>query len=183
LTLGNDLIQYNNATNGGGIYNATGRTVDDICDSPNTITGNNATGTSGTGGGVYNNGTVNFLYDDTISGNSAAANGGGVYTNGTFTMTGGALNYNQAQNGGGLFNAGTITLTNLTVGDNLANQGGGLYLFIASSNTLTTVTVSGNQLEGNNPSAAGIALSKQNKLYNPTNVTDNDDPNGQPVMF
>jgi predicted outer membrane repeat protein len=110
-----------------------------------TITG----GTSSSGGGVQNLGTL-MLTNCTVSGNSASGGGGGLSSSGTLTLTNCTVSGNSASfsNGGGLNNSGTLTLTNCTVSGNSASgqfssgTGGGLNN--SGTLTLTNCTVSGN---------------------------------------
>ena len=91
-----------------------------------TITGGK---TTGSGGGLDNNGGTTTLTDCTVSGNSAINSGGGLYNDGgTTTLTDCTVSGNSAGYlGGGLFDNsnGTTTLTNCTVSGNSASYGGG----------------------------------------------------------
>jgi CSLREA domain-containing protein len=110
-----------------------------------TITGGNANDGFGTGGGVYNRGTLT-LTNCTVSGNSAINEGGGVYNRGLATLTNCTVSGNSANDqGGGVSNSlyGTATLTNCTVSGNSAiNEGGGVSN--EGTATLTDCTISGN---------------------------------------
>ena len=107
-----------------------------------TITGGSATGS---GGGLYNDGTAT-LANCTVSGNSASTGGGGgLYNDGTatLTLTDCTVSGNSAGTGGGLDNESTATLTHdCTVSGNSASTGGGLYN--DGKATLYACTVSGN---------------------------------------
>lgn len=168
------LIQYNDATEGGGILNYGWL----LGDSGLIILANNAT--NGSGGGVYNLGTAHFEDSTNINGNSATQNGGGVYNDATatFIMDGGTIGINNAIKGAGLFNAGIATLdSGLMFQENTATQqGGGLYLASGSTTNVDTITVQGNE------ASAGPGIYKQNGAYlDPISLTDSDDPNGDPV--
>lgn len=124
-----------------------------------TITGGIITGssTSGTGGGVNNNGTFT-MNGGTIAGNlSKATNncGGGVYNgkDSIFTLSGGTITGNRAaQNGGGVFlgEDATFTMTGGAVTGNRAGKnGGGVYTYDG------TVEMSGGSISGNSASASG----------------------------
>ena len=115
-----------------------------------TITGGS---TSGSGGGLFNNGGTVTLTNCTLSGNSASSGslqsgGGGLFNNGgTVTLTDCTLTDNAATgfDGGGLFNSGgTATLTNCTIGGNSAKLGGGGLENEFGMITLANCTVSGN---------------------------------------
>jgi hypothetical protein len=116
-----------------------------------TISGGSAT----LGGGVHLAAGYAYLFQDSITGNTAQA-GGGVYNQGQLTiqntdvsnnsatngMGGGVLNvaaatltlitdsidYNTSPlNGGGVANSGTMTLSGTTLSENTANGGAGIY--------------------------------------------------------
>jgi parallel beta-helix repeat protein len=172
---------------GGGIFNDG--TIVSAGPDGNNIVANQAL--NGDGGGVYNLGTMN-LAGTIISGNSAnptAGTGGGVYNGGdaTFTLLGGSINNNVAYDGGGVYNRGNLTLQNGTqVENNTAyDQGGGLFLQLNSSTTLDIVTVSGNKAQGQGGGttiANGVGYNTPNTM-NITDLTDNDDPGGNPVKL
>lgn len=185
LSLENDTIKYNTAAAGGGIYNDD--TLQSYLEQDTSLIIYNTALEDG--GGIYNLGTVNFFgAGESINNNQAnvtTGDGGGVYNGykATFTLSSGFINDNDAFKGGGLFNAGTATLQGATqVESNSANQGGGIYLMTNSSTTFNNVTVSGNQLNGDNPIAKGVGY------VNPCtmdiiSLTDNDDPMGDPVKI
>ena len=109
--------------------------------------------TSGSGGGLFNNGGTVTLTNCTVSGNSASSGslqsgGGGLFNNGgTVTLTNCTLTDNAATgfDGGGLFNSGgTATLTNCTIGGNSAKFNGGGLENEFGMITLANCTVSGN---------------------------------------
>ena len=122
---------------GGGLYNAGTATFTDC-----TISGNNATGSSGGGqGGGISNGP---LQSTAVAGrdrqhdrgNTAKLGGGGVYNNGTATLTDSTIANNfanqeaslLASNGGGLDNDGTATVVACTISGNTTTAaGGGVY--------------------------------------------------------
>ena len=112
------VISGNTATSGGGVYVASGGTLN-ITDGTIGISG--ASNTAKQGGGVYNTGTLNMSggfiqYNVSSYVNSSSNNageGGGVYNaSGTFTMTNGSITKNQA---------GIVT------SDNRGACGGGIY--------------------------------------------------------
>ncbi|MFI5455435.1 MAG: beta strand repeat-containing protein [Isosphaerales bacterium] len=107
-------------------------------------------GTSLSGGGVDNAGTLT-LTSDTLSANVATNDGGGVYNapGATLTLTSDTLSANAtfssfhlADQGGGLANYGTATLTNDTFANNSAPNGGGIDN--AGTATLINDTIVGN---------------------------------------
>ena len=108
-------------------------------------------GTGGSGGGIFNVGTLT-LTNSTVSGNNADGDGGGIYNanGGTATLTNITVSGNNAGvdgDGGGVFNdgGGTMTLTNSTVsGNNAGDDAGGVRNANAGTMMLTNTTVSGN---------------------------------------
>ena len=110
---------------------------------------------SGSGGALYNLGTVNLM-DCTISGNVAKYQGGGLYNYGTANLTDCFVGYNKVTGpdngkggGAGLFNgseyvAGSLTLTNCSVYSNKAEDRGGALYDRNGTATLNNCTISGN---------------------------------------
>ena len=122
---------------GGGLYNAGQATLTDC-----TISGNDATGSSGggQGGGISNgllqNKAVLILTDSTVEGNTAKLGGGGLFNNGTATVTDSTFVNNfanqagslLASDGGAVNNSGTVTLVACTISGNTTTKaGGGIY--------------------------------------------------------
>ncbi len=121
LTLDNVTITANEAVdNGGGI---------DIDDDANInasdITGNSA---GNDGGGIdFADGTL-IITDTQILTNTAAGEGGGIWADDVVSISGGAINANQALAGGGLFNVDHATLDSVTVQENSVTfDGGGIW--------------------------------------------------------
>jgi hypothetical protein len=107
----------------------------------------------GSGGGIYNSGTLT-VSNSTLSANrvvtTGPAYGGGIYNTGTLTVSNSTLSGNFAHGGhqglgagGGIYNTGTLTVSNSTLFGNLAGlAGGGIY-------NGATLTVSNSSLSGN----------------------------------
>lgn len=145
---------------GGGVFNAGG-TV--LVINNTTITGNIASGTSGSGGGILNDTGGNLIVvGGTVSGNTANRAGGGIEDNsgsaGVVALTNVAIDNNSAGvdigagaaanpgNGGGLHisGGGNVTVAGGTVNGNVAaEEGGGLW------NSTGTLTVTGTTINGN----------------------------------
>ena len=109
----------NIAYNGGGIYNASTKsvTLDSTCAIGASGAGNTVGNTSskGNGGGVYNNGTSLIVNGATIqyNGGSTASKGGGIYNNkGSLYVYGStSISHNTVTGyGGGIYNYSTGTL-------------------------------------------------------------------------
>lgn len=142
---------------GGGIYNLNNGTLNLL---NATITGNSATGASGSGGGILNDvGAVLSIMNSSITENTANRAGGGIEDNSgptsTVALTNVALNGNTVftspGNGGGLHvsGQGIITITDGTVNMNQAGaEGGGLW------NGTGTMTINGTTIDGNTASGA-----------------------------
>jgi CSLREA domain-containing protein len=114
------------------------------------ITGNTASGSSSSGGGIYTGGRLT-IDSSTISNNQASgpgAAGGGIYIGGgTMVITNSTMSGNSAEaKGGGIFQyVGGVELTNVTLTGNSASGGGAMSKEDASHTaSLTNVTVAGN---------------------------------------
>jgi hypothetical protein len=107
-------------------------------------------GTSSTGGGINNFGTLT-LNNSTVTNNTAGNGGGIANSGGTVTLNGSTVSHNTADGaGGGIYNTGTMTVNNSTVSDNTGNNGrsvgvgGGIANIGGGKLTLNNSTVSGN---------------------------------------
>jgi CSLREA domain-containing protein len=108
------------------------------------VSGNTAAG--GTGGAVYNLGTL-IIDRSTISGNSAGIQAGGIMAlDGAVTITNSTISDNHAvSEGGGIFQlGGGMSLQNVTISGNSAYSGGGISKHSDQAATLTHVTLAGN---------------------------------------
>lgn len=133
-------------TNGGGVYNV-GATLTKLTLNQSAVVSNT---TTGSGGGVFNEGTgaTAEINGTRISGNTATVGGGGVFNNGVLTIKGSVIDNNRAAKGGGLDHfGGNLYLTNDTVSGNVANDnGGGLYN--RGSAIVANLTFAGNTSSG-----------------------------------
>jgi hypothetical protein len=98
-------------------------------------------GTFGSGGGVFNSGTVT-LTACTIIGNTDDYYGGGLYSIGTVTAIDCNISGNSASSGGGICSVYKGTLIDCTISGNSAYDGGGV--FILGNATVTDSTISDN---------------------------------------
>ena len=84
-------------------------------------------GDYGSGGGIYNDGTLTLVNTTVISNSvyssgytGGAALGGGIYNNGNLALIDSLVGNNAAGFGGGIYNKGTLDLTHSTVNGNSA---------------------------------------------------------------
>ena len=142
-----------------------------------TITGGAVT--SGSGGGLSNDGTVT-LTGCTISGNSAPGEAGGLYNDGTASLLNCAISGNYATMvngdtstgfGGGLDNdSGSLTLTGCTISGNSAHESGG-GLANGGSAIITDCMISGNS----STAGAGALFNQGTANLADTTITNNSD--------
>ena len=124
--------------------------------------------TAPAGGGLLNEGVGASvgIYRTRLSGNLATGSGGGLFNNGTMSVHDSTLDHNQARAGGGLHHfGGNLSLLNDTLSQNAASDnGGGLYN--GSSAVLNAVTLAQNQAggQGGNIFVDEAQLSIQNSI-------------------
>ena len=149
--------------------------IDKSDEKTGTITGGytNAVGSSGTAGGIFNNGTLTFE-GGRLTGNRSTGSGGGIYNSGTVNLIGGTIDNNvSSSRGGGIFNNGKVSISGGTMTGNTAENGGGIYnngncsvilessimsensarssadaIYNSGELTVTGSTIEGNQREG-----------------------------------
>jgi CSLREA domain-containing protein len=111
-------------------------------------------GRAGTGGGIYNNGTLT-LTGSTLSGSHAINSGGGIYSayGGTMSITNSTLSGNYAADGGGIENWGRMNITGSTLSGNIAEFAGGI-------NNLGTLNITESILSGNGAFNGGGILNQ-----------------------
>ena len=120
LTLNQDTVSNNQATlGGGGIFNAGTLTITN-----STISGNK-TGSSGSGGGIYQSGGTLTISNSTIANNVTAGGGGGMYLgSGSASLTSATVTGNSALSGGGVYasgSVGTLSYSNSILAGNSAS--------------------------------------------------------------
>ncbi len=150
-----------------------------------TLTNGNA-GASGTGGAIYNNGTVNVT-GSTFTGNQASLRGGAIVNNGMLQVTNSTFTGNMATTrGGAIGSSGTTTITGSTfTGNNGGTQGGAinkgsgtltLALSVVADNTVSgttgpdidgTVTSGGGNVIGNTANTSGFVASDRTDVLIP----------------
>lgn len=122
LVASNITVSGNNAYRGGGM-GSTGT----LMLAGGRIEDNGATGSVGTGGGLYNAGAA-VLAGVTLSGNTAL-NGGGISNGGDrgMKLINSTISNNKAawSIGGGIYNEASLEITNSTVSGNVATTSGG----------------------------------------------------------
>ncbi|TRU81840.1 MAG: cadherin [Microcystis novacekii Mn_MB_F_20050700_S1] len=147
-TLRNLIIENNNATNGGGIYNETGANPTIT----NTTFRNN---TASNGGAIYNVSSNPTLTDVTFTNNTVTSQGGAIYnTSSNPTLNNTIFGNNTAVTGGAIFNTGSSPIFNTVTfsGNTSSSQGGAIY------NSSSTITVNGGTFAQNRASNAGGAI-------------------------
>ncbi len=129
-----------------------------------TISGGNGAGATdtGSGGGIYNSGTLS-ISNAAISGNSATGSSGGGIRNtnvGSLAVSNSIIFGNATNFGAGIFNSGgTVTLTGTVISGNIAalNAGG-----VLNDGALTVIasTISANKANGLGGNAGGGILNE-----------------------
>jgi PKD repeat protein len=147
---------------GAGVHVATGAdlTLLGVHVTGNTVAGDDDSGTTRHGGGIFNEGTLTLI-NSTLSGNSAGVSGGGVYSTGSLTVTNGTFSGNTALEGDGgglLINGGTAAVTNTTVTANTALNGGGLSSVVSGVASINNSILAGNTASGA-PDVQGVMTS------------------------
>jgi hypothetical protein len=104
-------------------------------------------GSSGSGGAIFNDGTLTVT-NCILASNTVTAGGGGIYSDGVLTVTDSTLSNNSSTgagtSGGAIFNSnGTATIIDSTVTDN-STQGSGGGVINSGTLTVTESTFSGN---------------------------------------
>jgi predicted outer membrane repeat protein len=167
VSLSGLTISHGSTTGLGGGIDNYGNLIISACMLSNNVA-------NGDGGGIYNEfGATLTVTNSTVSGNTADSQGGGIYSYGKLTITGSAVEQNNAINGGGIWNGDSATISSSTVSGNLAyggdsnGYGGGIYN--ADSMSLIASTVTGNNSDGR---GAGIydqgwlTISSQSRVCN-----------------
>jgi len=145
---------FNNLANGngGGIWSEGPLWMQDTA-----VEGNSANPGGGSGGGLYHSSTQNLsITDATFNENSAQFGGGMEIFSSNASLTNVTISGNTAQAFGGLYNHGTCTVVNATIVDNTLTGGGltgGVYNF-GSIQFLNTILANNT---GNNCTNAGIS--------------------------
>ena len=140
LSLTDVMISGNTAANiGGGLSSQPGAVTTLV---RATIEDNNVT--SGSGGGLGNDGTMTLI-DTTVRGNQVRWHGGGIFQNGSMALINSTVSGNTAVYGGAIWNlGGSLALTNSTVSSNVATDAGGGGIVNEANLTLVSTTLAGN---------------------------------------
>jgi len=150
------------------------------------ITIENGSNTTGSGGGIFNEGTLT-LTNSTVSANKASLfGGGGIFNDGRLNVIDSTVSNNASDAGGGIFNTGATGVLNLTgstvSGNTSAGGGGGIYnygrccgSFVPSTVNVGATIVAGNY-GGNCADVLGVGIIDQG--YNLT-----DDHTGAACRF
>jgi len=154
LSLDGVTVQGSTASEGGAIYNATGRTLT-ITNS--TFTGNQANSGNLYGAAIYNAGSATITNSNFTS-NTFSGAGGAIYNVGPLTVNGGSFSNNTTiGSGGAIYNTNALTVNGATFNNNLASTNGGA---IYNAGTLT---LNGGSFSNNVASAVGGG----GAVYNP----------------
>lgn len=169
LTLDGVKITGGRANLGGGVANLKGGTL--TVSRSTEISGNTVTGfgraypdPAGSGGGIYNAGTLTLAGGKVVR-NTSDWGGTGIFNaeGGTFTMTGGNVDdntcvmpvettggYTTGCAGGGIYSSGDMSVSGGSVSRNVVSYfGAGITLQRASTTFIPKLTVSGGVIEGN----------------------------------
>ena len=160
LTLQSGTVSANSAAaNGAGVFNGSGSS---LTVTRSTLSSNTATGTSSSGGGIFNNGVALDLTNSTITNNTANSTGGGISNNtgATATLVNNTISNNTATvgSGGGIINAGTATLTNTIVANNLNDNCSGSIASLGNNlDSGSTCGFGAGDISGQNPLLGALA--------------------------
>ena len=174
LTLDGTTVSGGKANLGGGIANLKGATL--TLKGTTNVTGNtadalptSATDDSGSGGGIYNVGTLK-VEGGSVSSNIARYVGGGIYVlkPGSTIISGGHIDNNKCTYpltpvsggtsgcvGGGIYTEGPLTMSGGTVSGNTSTQSGGGLQMGSRVNNSAVFTLSGGDISGNTTVFAG----------------------------
>jgi hypothetical protein len=160
MSLSNLTIGSNTSSGGagGGLFNLGDATLDMV-----TFDGNQAPGTSGAGGGIYNGSLGSIVGSGQITmtrstlKNGRAALGGGLTNNdGLVTLQDVTVSDNAGSDVGGILNTARVSLERVTLSGN-AGQVGALATADGGQAILVNVTISGNQAVPSPGNALGPA--------------------------
>jgi len=145
-TVMSSTVSANTASDGAGIYNEAGVTIQ----GGSIIGGDGGANTATNGGGIYNDDGTTWLDDSIVISNTASTHGGGIYNDATLDIkNGSAVSANSAvSNGGGIYHRGTLTISSSTIGgigfgNTAGNYGGGIYNVLGKT-TVDASTISAN---------------------------------------
>ena len=177
VAVSNSTFSSNTASTGAGgaiiNYNPSDAFSNSLSVVGSTISGNAA----GNGGGIANGGPDTLsLTNDTITGNSVTGTGGGLYNNGTATLTNCTVSGNTGTDGsGGIYLSGTATLNNTIVAGKTDSSSapsdiGGAGTVSGSNNLIGTGGSGGlsNGVDGNLVGAANPGLAPLGNYGGPT---------------
>jgi predicted outer membrane repeat protein len=105
--------------------------------------------TTGSGGGIFNNGGVVTVANSIFHNNRASNHGGAIYSNGMLTVSDSTFNANTTDaNGGGLYCTCSFFSNNITFANNQADGDGGA-IYAAGGLTAARNAFTGNSAGGN----------------------------------
>ena len=147
LTIEQLRIDNSGAHQGGGIYNSSSA----ILTSKEVLISENTSGASEGGGGIYNEGTADFI-SCAFSSNVSSNDGGGVFNIGTMSLINTAISGNEAgpfsdEEGGGIYNRGNLSSINTSIAGNRADNGGGIFNHTDGTLEITNTIIANNNDE------------------------------------
>jgi len=167
LILNNSVVGYNSADTGGGIWSSGQVEVNQS----KIINNTNTNATSGGGGLLCYDGTLN-LKDSTVSGNVAAGEGGGINCGTTLTIDHSSIYWNEAASGGGISSWYNVDIRNSSIFDNTAKNGDGGGIYSRGDLVMVNSTIAYNRAQ--NPSiyqANGGGILRAGGSIQASNVT------------
>jgi len=140
----------------------------------------NGYGSTGQGGGIYNDGENLTITNCLISHNSSKKEGGGIHNNGILTIDYSTIASNATTGGagGGIHNEGTLVINNSSVSGNSAVGGPGGGVFNAGTMTIDNSTIFDNHADSNRYWGGGIGNEGALTITNSTISANSADSSG-----
>ena len=164
-TIINSTLNNNNASEyGGAIYNNNSNmNITDCVLKSNIAASNEHSAETGSGGAIYNNGTL-IITNTTLNNNTADYKGdgcgGAIYNRANLTIINATLNNNIGVAGGAILNNGTSTIKNTEINNNLVVGGSGGAIFNYEYKNMTLINITAN----NNSAYVGGAIRNAGNL-------------------
>ena len=165
ISITNSTLNNNNASEyGGAIYNNNSNmNITDCVLKSNIAVSNEHSAETGSGGAIYNNGTL-IITNTTLNNNTADYKGdgcgGSIYNEADLTIINATLNNNIGVAGGAILNNGTSTIKNTEINNNIVVGGSGGAIFNYEYNHMTLINITAN----NNSAYVGGAIRNAGNL-------------------